>query len=67
MLINHNARNTMLTNTILDRMLTKPKAPDLGQTYKAFESLKGIGGTGIRDASTTIIYGEKKTREGRTK
>lgn len=57
-----NTSVSKMTEAILDKTLAKYEAADLEQIYRAFESLKGIGGTDITDASTTInevLYGAK--------
>lgn len=43
-----------LTEAILDKALAKEEAADLEHIYKAFESLEGIGGNVITDASSTV-------------
>lgn len=58
-------RNTpisKLTEAILDKALARDEAADLEQIYQAFESLEGMGGNDITDASMTInevLYGTK--------
>lgn len=57
-----NTSISKLTEAILDKTLARNEAADLERIYRAFESLEGIGGTNITDASTTInevLYGAK--------
>lgn len=56
-----------LTEAILNKTLAQHEAADLERIYQAFESLEGIGGTDITDASTTInevLYGTKGAWQG---
>ncbi len=59
-----NTSISKLAANILDKALAQQETANLERIFNAFEQLEGVGGRGIKDASTTIdevLYGEKGT------
>ena len=59
-----------LVNKLLDRIFVKREEIKVQQMYTVLEELKGLGGEGIEDASSTIdevLYGENGAWRGSKK